>query len=476
MLPWELDLLRSTLPHKVKRLLFGVFLGLGGAVLVTATAQAFPKHSSYVIMDFNSGVVLDSERQDDHMQPASLTKLMTISILLDYLQEGKIKLTDQLRVSSKAASMPSSKLWLRPNSTISVQDALNAMIVKSANDAAYVVGENLGLGSIDTFVDMMNAKARRLHLLNTHFTNPNGLTNSKQYSSAYDLALLARNIMVHHSQYYRLFSQRSFKWHGHRYPSTNHLLADPNIDGLKTGYTFAAGFNMVVSSRVNGVRVIVSSLGNTSAEKRDNLVKNLADSGLIIANNFYFSSVDYVSPPKSVLLAANKLQSNSDLIPDNDLNSPDMTLDYSGEGTSNVSRSSVGSSSKNEPNYQVASSEIGIQEPDYYSVNNSRPGLAHPTLRGKNPTASTYKNWYLQVGVFTEISRAKEELNRVLLAVTPSFKSKLRAFIGNIKDPKHKGSTLYRVRLINLDVKEAKELCSKLKDQGWTDCFSGVEA
>lgn len=252
-----------------------VILLLGASV---APAHANSKYAA-VVMEYETGEILHSRRADVSLFPASLTKMMTLMMLFDALERGELWMDSQLQVSRRAADMPASKLGLRAGTTISVGQAIQAMTVRSANDVAVVIAEALG-GTESDFGEMMTRRARELGMRNTTLKNASGLPNSKQKSTARDMALLAQRMIRHYGKYYHYFSQEHFTYGGRRYRSHNRLVRSyRGMDGLKTGYTRASGFNLASSAVRGGRRVIVIVFGGRSAKTRDAEVVRLMDLG-----------------------------------------------------------------------------------------------------------------------------------------------------------------------------------------------------
>ncbi|MFI3242444.1 MAG: D-alanyl-D-alanine carboxypeptidase family protein [Alphaproteobacteria bacterium] len=245
---------------------------------------------SSIMIDAQSGDVLSSSNADELRYPASLTKLMTLYITFDALEKGLIKKTDMLKVSWTASNRSPSRLGLRAGETISVEDCINALIVKSANDVATVLAENIGYNE-QNFAKTMTEVAHALGMKNTTFKNASGLPNKAQKTTARDMALLGAAMYHHFPQYYTLFSQRSFKYKGYTHWTHNHLLRNfDGADGMKTGYTRASGFNIVTSAQKDGKRVIAVTMGHKTADKRDNKIASLMNSGLEIKDD---GSKDY---------------------------------------------------------------------------------------------------------------------------------------------------------------------------------------
>ncbi|WP_235561717.1 MULTISPECIES: serine hydrolase [unclassified Brevundimonas] len=232
-----------------------------------------------IVVDAESGEVLFSRFADSRRFPASITKVMTLYLTFEALSEGKVKLDDVLTVSSHAASQPPSKLGLGAGETISLDNAMRATAVRSANDMAVALAEHVG-GSESRFAARMTAKARELGMTQTQYVNANGLPDSRQITSARDLAVLARAVMRDYPQYYRYFGLHDWAYNGREYRNTNGLLRGGNgYDGMKTGYTNASGYNLAASSVRDGKRLITIVLGGRSTASRNAHVAALMDTG-----------------------------------------------------------------------------------------------------------------------------------------------------------------------------------------------------
>lgn len=243
-----------------------------------AQAATQPKYAAIVI-DANSGEVLYENRPDSPRYPASITKVMTMYLAFEALAEGKLKLTDTIRISPRAASMPATKLGLRAGETISVDDALRSLAVKSANDMAVAVAEKLG-GTEARFGALMTLRGQELGMTQTRFVNASGLPDSRQLSTARDIAILSRAVMRDYPQYYSYFSSQQFAFRGQTMRSHNGLLGKmPGVDGLKTGFTNASGFNISASAVRNGRRLIAVVLGGSSTAARDSNAEDLLLTG-----------------------------------------------------------------------------------------------------------------------------------------------------------------------------------------------------
>jgi D-alanyl-D-alanine carboxypeptidase (penicillin-binding protein 5/6) len=240
-----------------------------------------PRYAA-IVMDAASGEVLYQKRADSPRYPASVTKLMTFYLVFESLSTGKLRETDMIVVSPLAASQAPTKLGLRPGDTIDVEDALHAMAVHSANDMAVALAERIG-GSESRFAAMMTLKAQELGMTHSHFVNPNGLPDSRHVSSARDIATLCQALLRDFPQYYHYFGDEEFTYRSVTYRNTNHLLGQmPGVDGFKTGFTNAAGYNLAASAVRDGHRLITVVLGGSSGSARNANVEDLLLTGFDI--------------------------------------------------------------------------------------------------------------------------------------------------------------------------------------------------
>jgi D-alanyl-D-alanine carboxypeptidase len=258
---------------------------IGGRVLFGfAAALAFGAASAqattpYLVVDADSDQVLMENEANAPWYPASLTKLVTVYVALDAVRSGKLTLDTPLVMSARAARMPPSKMGFRPGTQVTLDNALKMLMVKSPNDVAVMVAEGVS-GSIEAFADDMNADAQRLGLHESHFVNPNGLHNPAHVSSARDMAIVARALLREFPDHADLFSIGALQLGRQYIPNHNGLLGRyPGADGMKTGFTCPAGFNVVASANHNGRRLIVVVLGAPSARTRNQEAADLFDRG-----------------------------------------------------------------------------------------------------------------------------------------------------------------------------------------------------
>ena len=228
-----------------------------------------------IVVDGNSGAVLTATNPDALRHPASLTKIMTLYLLFERLDSGKMKLDTEMPVSEHASEQSPTKLGLRPGQTIRVEDAIKGLVTRSANDAAVVIAEAIG-GDEDEFAKMMTRKARALGMSRTTYVNASGLPADEQITTARDQSILGRAIQDRFPRYYRYFSTVVFNYRGQSIRNHNHLLGNvEGIDGIKTGYTRASGFNIVTSLRRGNRHLVGVVLGGRSGGSRDAIMRNL---------------------------------------------------------------------------------------------------------------------------------------------------------------------------------------------------------
>lgn len=232
-----------------------------------------------IVVDASSGEVLYEEHARDLRYPASLTKMMTLYMLFEALDAGRLSMSTPLPVSAYAAGRPPSKLFLKPGQTINAEAAVLALCVKSANDVATAVAEHLG-GSETRFAEMMTSKARQLGMSSTTFRNASGLPDAGQTTTARDMVILASALRARFPHYYHYFKNREFAYAGKVIQGHNRLLAKPGVDGLKTGYIRASGFNVATSAAAGGKRVFAVVMGGDSAAARDAHMAELIDTYL----------------------------------------------------------------------------------------------------------------------------------------------------------------------------------------------------
>ena len=254
---------------------------VGQAVAQSALIPSPPQvaGSSWVLMDPLSGRIIMEHNSHERLPPASLTKMMTAYIVERELDEGRIAMTDMVPISVKAWRTGGSRTFVQEGTQVSVENLLKGVIIQSGNDASVALAEFVA-GSEDAFVDIMNQQARQLGMNNTNFENSTGLPHPNQYSTAYDLALLAKAIIEDYPENYPLYAVKSFTYNNIRQPNRNSLLwRDESVDGLKTGHTEEAGYCLVASAKRDNTRLIAVVMGASSAEVRAREVQKMLNYG-----------------------------------------------------------------------------------------------------------------------------------------------------------------------------------------------------
>ena len=247
-----------------------------GAMAVSG-GSALAAPNAAIVVDAKSGKVLYSSNPDAKRHPASLTKMMTLYMLFESIDSGKTSLKTKIKMSSRCAGQAPSKLGIKAGGTISARDAILALVTKSANDVACAIGEHLA-GSESGFARKMTARAHALGMTKTKFRNASGLPDPAQVTSARDMATLGRALQEHFPSHYKYFSTRSFKWKGATIANHNRLLGRvEGVDGIKTGYTRASGFNLVSSVKRGNRQIVAVVLGGDSGKARDQKMASLIE-------------------------------------------------------------------------------------------------------------------------------------------------------------------------------------------------------
>lgn len=371
---------------------------------VSSVSFAQERRYASIVVDADTLEIIHARQIDELRYPASLTKMMTLYMVFDALNAGHIKLQEPLIVSRTAARAKPTKLGLKAGETVPLDTLIQAVAVKSANDAAVVIAERLA-GSEARFADIMTAKARSMGMTKTTFKTANGLPHPEQKTSARDMAKLANNILNTHRRYYHYFGLTHFSYNGRRYKNTNALLHSlDGVDGFKTGYTNDSGYNLVISAQRNGRRLISVVLGGASGSSRNSHMTDLVERGFGVMG---------IAPSRKL---------------------PPVTV-------------------AREP----APKRI---EPDLAATQALR-------LRGRNNRDVTIVTgdkdlqmtgrediWAIQVGAFTKKIEAEDQVKAVD-GVTGLKKGTVRPLSRN-------GQTLYRARFENLTVAQAQKACKAL--------------
>lgn len=393
---------------------------------VATPAQAATKYAA-LILDTASGTVLFERHAGAQRHPASLTKIMTLYMLFDAVEDGRIGLNDRLKVSRHAAAQPPSSLNLRPGETIRVKDAILALVTKSANDVAVVVAEALG-GTESKFARLMTERARRLGMRSTRFRNASGLHDARQVTTAYDMATLGLAIRRDFPGQYDYFSTLSFSWKGRTYNNHNKLLGHyRGTDGIKTGYIGASGFNLVASVERHGRRLIGVVFGGKSGSRRDRHMKRLLDSGFEKAADIRVAET--IKPPLPAPRPPRKQQ----------LASADAV-------SADTGRADGGSADTGSVGAQAAS---------------LLPPLPQPAPQFEAGSRDEGVEWGIQVGAYATEIRAQ----RSIALARGHLNDLLTGTDAAVEPLDRRTGTIYRARLFGMSEQEARSACLSLKRQ-----------
>ena len=277
-------------------LILAICLALTGASGEAFAAKSKPNNKyASLVMDADTGMILSQQYANKRLHPASLTKMMTLLMLFEAIERNEITLRDRIRISPRATQVIPSKLGLKAGSTIKVEDAIYALVTKSANDIAVAIAEDLA-GTETRFAGLMTRRARDIGMNDTTFRNASGLHDSRQVTTAADMARLARYILIRYPGYYRYFGTRQFTYQGKTYNNHNRLMSSyEGMDGFKTGYINASGFNLVASAKRDGHRLIGVVFGGRTSKSRNDHMAQLLDTGFKKVGNMRIAKA--VNPP-----------------------------------------------------------------------------------------------------------------------------------------------------------------------------------
>nr|WP_301311509.1 D-alanyl-D-alanine carboxypeptidase family protein [Azospirillum lipoferum] len=388
-----------------------------------SAAEALAAKAAAIVVDARTGQVLIDQDADAITHPASLTKMMTLYLTFDALEDGRLTLDQQLPVSSWAESMSPTKLGLRAGQTLKVETAILGLVTKSANDAAVVLAEALG-GTESRFAEMMTRKARELGMRHTVYRNASGLPNMEQVTTARDYAALSRALMRDHAKYYPYFSRRNFVYGGRTLANHNHLMSRyEGMDGIKTGYTVASGFNLAASAVRDGRRLVGVVLGGKSAVSRDNKMAALLDQA--------FGRPNRGRDDAPVMASLDTTRSDA----------------VDGEGDDD----------DEEPEVKAKPVRASLQ-----TAAVPAPIPVAPTREEKSSRGGSSSHWGVQVGAFS----SKAAGNKAVSQAVKQAPFLLRSAKASVVEAKTGKETVYRARLTGLDEKDARKACAVLTKHG----------
>jgi D-alanyl-D-alanine carboxypeptidase len=485
-----------------------LFVSVGTDPADARARQRRAKHSAYqppyaaIVVDANSGRVLHAANPDSLRHPASITKIMTLYLVFEQIEAGRLRLDTQLPVSAQAASQPPSKLGLRPGDTISVEDAIKALVTKSANDIAVVIAESIG-GDESTFARLMTRKARALGMARTVYANASGLPDDDQVTTVRDQALLGRAIQDRFPRYYRYFATSSFYFRGRAMRNHNNLLGRvAGVDGIKTGFIRKSGFNLVTSVRRGNRHLVAVVIGGPSSGVRDARMRSLIEE--YIAKGATERTVARITEgaPTEVAQAKPLLPflppahaARADAMPTATIATrampgsaepivaiPVRTLTVrpaaavQSAAAATLALAAAGAGQAPSPptpaaapvQYHTASA-VDVPPPSRSAATN-QPLTRTASLSGMSAAAARQpqarSGWVIQVGAFPAESEARERLHSAQ-SVAKALLVKADPFTERVM----KGSdTLYRARFAGLDETRAEAACRYLKRNN-IDCF-----
>ncbi len=422
------------------------------ATLVLAPAQeAAARQYAAVVMDARNGEVLHARNADTRLHPASLTKMMTIYLVIEAVESGRLDLDERVTVSRHAAGQPASKIGFRAGQRVRIRDLIRSAAVRSANDSAVVLAEAVA-GSEAAFARLMTERARDMGMSRTTFRNASGLTADGHLSTARDMAVLGRHMLYDYPEYYNLFGRRSTRAFGRTVWTTNKLLGTyGGVDGIKTGYTRAAGFNLVASAERGARRVLVSMFGGSSSAARNREVARLLDLGFSRAPRV----AQYVAPVMTASLRAPVPAAR----PGGSTNDPSLLTASARVIGDALTPASAHASETDGPREALALALVDVtpRAPVMGARPAPRPGGA------AQPGGLQAGDWAVRLGVYAERETALARLAAAAFGAMPELADATRDVdvLGAGDDRRYVG------RLKGLDVGAAFEACRRMAEEGW---------
>ncbi|MFC7368432.1 MULTISPECIES: D-alanyl-D-alanine carboxypeptidase family protein [Vreelandella] len=424
---------------------------------VVTSAQANPRYAG-IVVDLDNGEVLYAENADERRYPASLTKMMTLYLTFEALENGRLRLDQPLPVSRKAAAAPAIKLWLQEGSTIPVDSAIRALAVRSANDVAVVVAEALG-GSEQRFGELMTAKARELGMHSTTFRNASGLPDGQQVTTARDMVTLSVRVMQDFPQYYHYFGLQEFTYRGTTHASHNRLVRNyPGADGLKTGFIRASGFNVATTANRNGRRLVGIVMGGFSGASRDAHMADLLDRSFARASlrdqrswlantNFSSDFMTFSGSPQPVRQPVSPQPAPS----------RPMVASVAATAPTTTPAARVEEQLVRARNEAANAPAATAPDPVQAFIAQERE-LA--STSSASSTAASVPGWGIQVGAFSQASQAEQLAQQAARQLPHEVGG--RVAIDTLEGP----TKVFRARVVALDEPRARRACRTLKAQG----------
>ncbi len=414
----------------------------------------------------NSGDVLFERYPDAKRYPASLTKMMTLYLLFDELEAGRLTLDSELTVSAQAAGQPPSKLGVVSGSKIDVETAIEALVVKSANDVAVTVAEGIS-GSEWKFAQAMTTKAQALGMRNTTFKNASGLPNSRQMTTARDLATLSQRLVQDHPDYFHYFNTLEFAWNGRTYRTHNSLIRTyEGADGLKTGYTQRSGFNLATTAEREGTRLIGVVLGGRSVRTRDAHMKEILTAAFsdVSANPMLIASMYRETPTprlKPTLIAELERRNAIPTVAGNDALRKELTIAAASFGP--IGAPAVA------PIDNLTALIAAANDLNDYERTRLSTLMPGDEMQGEGDF-DDLSQWSVQIGAYTSKDMAQKELEAAAIAAELVERSRTVDPM-----PKGDGTTLFRARFTHLTESDAATTCDRIR-AAQLSCFTVQDA
>ncbi len=434
------------------------------SLMLAGISPAFAAKFSTVVVDARTGAILSADDADGRRYPASLTKMMTLYIVFQDLKAGRIRLSTPLKVSRRAAGMSPSKLYLKPGSSITVEQAIKALVIKSANDAAATVGENLGRGSEAAFAQRMTRVARSIGMNRTTFKNASGLPNPGQVTTARDMATLGLRLMRDFPQYYPYFRSTSFVFKGRVIRGHNRLVGRfAGTDGIKTGYINASGFNLVTSTKRDGKRVVGVVMGARSSGTRNAHMMTIiarampkARAGNTVAA-VAGSSKGIINPLVKANVAAMAEIQKPEIDPEQD---KDLLAAVAAEAAIEDTEETGDNEGP-----QVLEAKLEVEGSENDTPKKPMPFAVKPAAKKtveELTVASLPDSYAVQIGAFRNKKDAQTTLGNMRAAVGRDMRGKDAYTIA----VKRNGKVTYRVMISGFSEKTAKQSCAKASKMG----------
>jgi D-alanyl-D-alanine carboxypeptidase len=367
-----------------------------------------------IVVEAGTNRVLYGTNPDELRHPASMTKMMTLLMLFEAMDRGEVTLDTRMKVSKFAATRPPTKLHVKARSSVRVEDAINALVILSANDVATVVAEHLG-GTEGKFGQLMTKRAHELGMTSTVFRNASGLPDSQQVSTARDMATLSMALISNFPQHYEVFSKDQFTFNGHTYRTHNRLLAAyEGADGLKTGFINTSGFNLSASAMRDGRRIVAVTFGGPTAAARDRHVADLLDRGFALLSN-----------------------------------QPETTV-----ATARIYNYEEGFKKPAQP-IMVARASTKSRKPRASDTAIGDVNEPASTLSASIP-ANAQGMWAIQVGAFSSRATAETQARAAELKLKPDYANASAI----VQAGKSKGKTIYRARIVGLPKADLIRACA----------------